>query len=318
MGAGHVEIQPEKATALKMAVDDAVVHQATGSLHASSSGLSFYYPTQIGNKHITKFAQCPTALEYKKFASYIEKRYVQLNQSGESLVKAVSKPEVGDDGVVSLSLAPEDIDKVIDVGYEVYAAQPGTDNLRYLGYDSELGYDEQSGLLYGLFDGRWPTLDGQPLMISLVDEDDESILYKAPIMLNGEHSNLLIEWNWKIEGESTGYYEIIGTWKGIDESGSSSRDFQRLEAGDKITPLYTSVHKDEITLKHSMKELTDYEKHEDKGREISFEENMNVEQEKLAEGDYLYQFIALDYLLSKSSFPAIEGHMSADGKLEWS
>ena len=62
-----------------------------------------------------------------------------------------------------------------------------------------------------------------------------SYLASCPVTVNGEESNLRICWLWDETEEEGGYYELLGTWNGIDHvTGISGRLSEQLEPGDEV------------------------------------------------------------------------------------
>ena len=94
--------------------------------------------------------------------------------------------------------------------------------------------DWDTGMIYSLFDGFWPTLDGQ--MIPLYDQFStlRSRRSLVPAKVNGEYTYLVVEF---APDSSTG--RVIGTNAGYDENGLPIRKTTRLSEGDRIIPIFT-------------------------------------------------------------------------------
>ena len=62
----------------------------------------------------------------------------------------------------------------------------------YLGSDTNIDADWDTGVFRDNFDGTWPMLDGHPVYIEITEEGDDYNLYSIPIKLNGEECNLQV------------------------------------------------------------------------------------------------------------------------------
>lgn len=105
-----------------------------------------------------------------------------------------------------------------------------------LGLDNVLEYTEDGDLI-DAWDGTWLTLNGQPVALYPVsDEDvDGDGLYITtkyiPALLNEERVNLIVEFN-----EETGEDSVLGAQK-ITETGVLGKGYIDLEPGDLIQPV---------------------------------------------------------------------------------
>lgn len=105
--------------------------------------------------------------------------------------------------------------------------------------------------------------------------EDRSV-YTAPITLNGEQTNLRIEYDF-----TSSEWRVCGTWSGIDpETGVASRDTQPLKDGDVIAPAYF-VFSDEFN---------DYIY----GDDITVSGDLQIEYDALPAADYSYSMSLYD------------------------
>ena len=164
------------------------------------------------------------------------------------------------------------------------------DNCEYmldLGTDDYVDLDWFTGECYDNFSGYWFALpDGQPLCVYLTevfydDNTDEYYnIYSAPIYINGEDTYLRIKQTYDYDGMTT---EILGTWDGISESGSASRDLYQLQVGDRICPCYPAY--DAYTGEYVM----DFY-----GDDYIYTGSAEIGEHMLYEGDYYYAFEIYD------------------------
>ena len=105
-----------------------------------------------------------------------------------------------------------------------------------LGLDNVIEYNDDGDLI-DAWDGTWLTLDGQPVALYPVsDEDvDDNGLYITtkftPVLLNGERVNLVIEFN-----EETGIDSVLGV-QDVTVTGVQPKGYRELEPGDIIQPV---------------------------------------------------------------------------------
>ena len=95
-------------------------------------------------------------------------------------------------------------------------------------------FDWQNSIVYSMFDGSWPTVDGQlvPLYDQTVTEHTQRSL--VPVKLNGDYTYLVVVFR---DGSTEG--SIIGANAGYDEGGFPIRETTKLKDGDIIIPVYT-------------------------------------------------------------------------------
>lgn len=213
-------------------LQNAVVYKKNGSMRRDSNGLSIYYPITMYSDEIDKYSEVYATNNYYYFVESIYDKIEAHNE--ESSVKVVKEAYVNEDNCLELDIEPSCFDYIDTIGYSLYTdANDGSDRLLYLGFDTDLGIDYDSGKIKDNFRGVWPSIEGQLLNLDVIEETDKYILYTAPIMLNDEETNLRVAWYWKGDN-GDGYYKIIGTWNGIDRSGKSSRRVEKLKEGDRI------------------------------------------------------------------------------------
>ena len=110
-----------------------------------------------------------------------------------------------------LELDEEMWEQITDAELEVFIDDGG--GYLDLGLDNVLAYDENDDLI-DAWNGTWLTLNGHPVAVYPVSEEDEDGdgLYVTtkfiPALLNGERVNLLVEFN-----EETGENRVLGAEK---------------------------------------------------------------------------------------------------------
>ena len=153
------------------------------------------------------------------------------------------------------------------------------DEVLLLGDTYDVECDWENGKFADMFDGYWISLpDGQNLSMTIVDKNEDFVIYTSPILLNGEETNLRIH-----QSLEDGSITVIGTWDGIDGNGAASRDFTKLKDGDKIVPLYTSYMLDD-----------DFTEGLYEGEEFVVSGDLELDYALMYEGDFMYAFVIED------------------------
>lgn len=277
-----------EAEALVSALDAAVIYQVAGSIHASSSGMSVYFPMEVTESDLDSLAGhyndvAPSA-SYKSFIDQALGNKSEALQSEEELIVIAEEPFLDDDGIYQFTIDPSSLNNIESVTFNLYLE--GEEDYLYLGNDNDLIMDWETGHVMDNFRGVWPTLNGYYVSFYIVDEQDDYILYSIPIMLNGEQTNLRVMWIWDEEEgdtEAGGEFVVLGAWSGIDdETGMSSRDIELIYSGDEIVPLYLIEDGD----------TGEYEWIS--GDPFLVEDYILVEESELFEGNYWYNFIITD------------------------
>ncbi len=165
----------------------------------------------------------------------------EFEVTGESKKITFSqKPGLDDEGTLSFTLNAKGIDNAALVYGYVYEYIENENDLLLLGETYDIYGDWETGHFEDGFDGYWLSLpDGQNLATYIVDYDEDYIIYTSPVEVNGVETNLRLRQNlddWSVT--------IEGIWNGIDENGMAARDVRKLNAGDEIVPVYTSINAD--------------------------------------------------------------------------
>ena len=253
------------SAALK-ALQDCIVYNKNGKAHANASGLSIYYPLQVGGSNEIGifsgicFSPYYLSLVDKVAKGYSEEEYdnsALFNDEGDWVNEDCENEDINDDyftyeddgnesQLITFAIEPQTDMEEGYYGFQLdeqgreYAT--GVEAFIYMYLDEEttvelgetydVNADWEQGIFIDNFDGKWLALpNGMPLATYVASVSEDSIIYAAPINLNGERTNL------RIRQDSEGTY-LEGVWDGIDENGAPSRDIRQLKAGDKIVAVY--------------------------------------------------------------------------------
>lgn len=154
--------------------------------------------------------------------------------SGRAMVGSRTLELTEKDGRNVLELSEDMWEQITDAELNVFV----DDGEGYidLGLDNILDYTEDGDLIDN-WDGTWLTLDGQPVALyPISDEDiDDNGLYITtkftPVLLNGERVNLVLEFN-----EETGEDKVLGVQE-VTPTGVQGKGYLDLNEGDVIQPL---------------------------------------------------------------------------------
>lgn len=160
-------------------------------------------------------------------------------------------------------------------------------NTTLLSFQIRSNVDWDNGTVEDMFDGLWYMLgDGQVLAAYIVEEGEDYDIYTAPILLNGEQTNLRIKKQYHDDGYDN---FILGTWDGIDENGQADKTVRKLRQGDVITPVYYTYDENG----EYVDDMT--------GDEYVYDGDTKVYDNFLPSADYLYSFCIED-IFGNSSY----------------
>ncbi|WP_106627502.1 clostripain-related cysteine peptidase [Selenomonas massiliensis] len=247
------------AAALVRAVDDACIYKVHGDYRRRGGGISSYYSYDGDEDGFSAYVDQDAALMEQKCLLYTM-LYGELPDEAEEMLAGRSNME----HVEALPTARRQIfqvdaleDRAVDVDahgnafVRLSAAEmDGLTSVRcnllyigeeegvvlYLGSDTNVDADWDSGVFKDNFDGTWPMLDGHPVYIEIVEEGDDYNLYSIPIKLNGRECNLQVAYSYADER-----YRILGARRGLEANGMSDRNLIRLRPGDMVTTIHYAM-----------------------------------------------------------------------------
>ena len=247
------------AAALVRAVEDACIYKVHGDYRRRGGGISSYYSYDGDEDGFSAYVDQDAALMEQKCLLYTM-LYGELPDEAEEVLAGRSSME----HVEALPTARRQIfqvdaleDRAVDVDahgnafVRLSAAEmDGLTSVRcnllyigeeegvvlYLGSDTNVDADWDSGVFKDNFDGTWPMLDGHPVYIEIVEEGDDYNLYSIPIKLNGRECNLQVAYSYADER-----YRILGARRGLEANGMSDRNLIRLRPGDMVTTIHYAM-----------------------------------------------------------------------------
>lgn len=308
-------------------LDSAVISVVNGPQHEGAGGLSLYYPLSVqGSDELSTFADVCTSTYYLAFVDSVA--YGDSSDDYESYDNSYICQDCQDlwdcgySGAENIDGSSENYDfdsesSYIEIG-SVYFDENGTYTVPvingdyfsyatcslfaefdgasvYLGEDDNVIIDGENMLIQDNFDGSWPALEGYPLAIEAVSLTDDMTVYTCPIRLNGEDTNLRIEYHY-----SENNWKVLGAWDGIDpETGAAAKETIRLKDGDVIAPLYLAIYDE------------DYEYIE--AGEFVLDGEPEIEYLTLFDGDFSYSMTLYDIFGNYTYTPAVTFEIDENG-----
>ena len=173
--------------------------------------------------------------------------------------------------IYSIQLNKTDLDHLAAAN-GVLSFQNGDEVIR-LGNLGQTTIDWSTGLVFSMFDGSWPMLDGQMVRAEFLYGDEEgNVRFVIPARVNGLKMYLLGS------RSADGTTHLLGATQGYDENGFAIRGSIPLEAGMTIHPLFTAVSADGAEREYQGDAIT------------VPAEGLALTWERIPSGNYLYCF----------------------------
>ena len=177
--------------------------------------------------------------------------YVDDHDTASEVITFADKPQLDDEGTAWFKLDQNGINNATTVSGVVYEVSENGKDLISLGetydifpYEGAGAKTSEDAWTIGAFcdgfDGKWLSLpDGQNLCLTVIDANENNIVYSSPITLNGKECFLRFKQNYKNDKVI-----VEGVWSGINENGIVDRTTGSLKKGDVIVPRYKAYSAD--------------------------------------------------------------------------
>ncbi len=231
-----------KALALMRAIENFVPYKTSAS-RKDLGGVSLYFPLYYDPTALTAYFTLCSSQAYKNYLSGI-----YLNNGGINLTFS-DRGSIGEDGCFKVSLTQESKKYLKSVEFSILslAENPeGTMKIVQMGVDNDIGSDWENLTFKSNFRGVWMALNGAYLNFSVVESNEEYVIFSAPVIANGARSNLRFMFVWDDSYFNGGYYKIIGLWNGLDEYNLADKQITPLKEGDEITLLCKKINPESI------------------------------------------------------------------------
>ena len=151
--------------------------------------------------------------------------------------------------IYSIQLNKTDLDHLASAS-GVLSVKEGDEVIR-LGNLGQTTIDWSTGLVFSMFDGSWPMLEGHMVRAEFLYGDEEgNVRFVIPARVNGLKMYLLGS------RSADGKAELLGATQGYDENGFAIRGYIPLEAGMTLHPLFTAVSADGAEREYQGDEIT--------------------------------------------------------------
>lgn len=266
------------------AINDSVLYNLDTSRAHKTSGLSIYFPLKDKEKmeeNLELYSKTGFSQTYIDFITNFQKKMTTFTENDE-IEYDLKKPNK-DTIFYHINFDEEDIDKISEVYLRVFMLNEDDDLKDYsyvgLGYSNNTYFDEANASYKEQFDKDWLFLDNQPLSLSILSDNEDTIEYEVPVIYNGQGMLLLFSYD-KVTKAST----IQGLKAGYDPfTGKVDNEFYQLKKGDTIIPMYQAYH--------------DIRKHFEwvEGKEIIVTDNTTIKRKNIEADAYIIAFIYKDY-----------------------
>lgn len=289
------ELLPKTSQNLINVVNDTVVYKVQGKYRKNGSGISGFYPYDGDDDIYNMYAQLNAAPLSSK-CLYYHQIYGVVPPAANELLSGnydiqVPQPtqrqqvfnideledleiKVDKKNNAYVTLTPQQLENISAVYCNLAYVDTDEDVVLYLGSDGNVKGDWNKGRFTDNFTAKWPMLDGHPVFIEIVEENDNYNLYSIPIKLNNVRVNLQVAYDY-----SNDKYKILGA-KRNTRMGAADKHLIKLKKGDKITTLHYG-----LTISGDDSEFTEVEV-----ETFTINENPKFEDELLGDGEYLYCF----------------------------
>lgn len=227
------------ATELMRAIESLVPFKACGEEREGVGGISLYYPLWYEPDELNAYFEMCSSEQYK---SYLKGIY---SDSVGDTIRFADAGSKGEDGSFDIKLTDESRRYLKSVEFSLLAYIDDDPDVPFeivqFGIDNDLSSDWDSLSFKSNFRGVWLALDGVYLNFSVVESNDDYVMFSAPVKANGVRSNLRFMFVWDDSYFNGGYYKIIGLWNGLGENNLADKQIVPLKEGDRITALRKSI-----------------------------------------------------------------------------
>ena len=303
------KLMPQTSQRLIDAVNDAVVYKVNGAYRNNGAGISGFYPYDGQDQIYGMYAQQQGATLPQKCLYYHLLYGVMPPEANDVLNGNYEIPppqpvqkqilfdvsqledlkiQVDKDNNAFVTLNAQQMELLSSVHCNLAYVDTESEVALYLGSDADVKSDWDAGRFTDNFRAVWPMLDGHPVFVEIVEENENYNLYSIPIRLNGERVNLQVAYDFK-----TSKYKILGA-KRLSKNGVADKNLIKLSKGDRLTTLHygISVEGDDSDFTEVAVDT------------FTIDDNPKFEDEELGDGEYLYcfEFVTPDNESATSEF----------------
>ena len=247
------DLIPVSSKNLISAIDNAVVYKINGEYRDKGAGISGFYPYDGDNETLDIYDGVYAAPQSHKYLyrylmngsmpagaqSLLDVDVSQVFQTsgGETFFSIDDledmKIQVDGNNNAFVTLTQEQMDNLSSIRCNLAYVDVSRNVMLYLGSDTTVDVDWDKGTCKDDFDGTWLMLDGHPVYVEVIAEEDDYDLYSIPIKLNGQRCSLEIAYDYRKKA-----FKILGA-RPINRNRSvSDKQLIKLQSGDRITTLH--------------------------------------------------------------------------------
>lgn len=224
---------------LTKAIEDAVIYRVYGESRLYSGGLSIFFPYMDRDYLTENFAAYESVDFIEAYEQFLATFIGEMLFDTEEVRLVSSQPTQEADDSYSITIREEDRQDVMTIYNFVGLVMDDVgDYVISLGFDSDVYYDETTGIVKDNFNGYWTGLNNNLVSLYIMEEQDDYNLYTIPAYLNGELVDIIAAWYWDESLAAGGYYEVLGAMPFSDDA-FSDKAFYDLQIGDTIQLVYT-------------------------------------------------------------------------------
>lgn len=259
-------------------MDKLVIYTRSGDKSATA-GISLYYPFAYDRKELQTYIEtCPI----KGYAKLLKHTYGNLPAQMLSFADKGSASKSGD---FKIALTPDSGRYLASVTYTLYRQDPkNPKNYILMGTDCNIKQDWDKLTFCSDFYPTWPALWGEPLLTSVYLMIPHAVAFSAPVNAEGDKTELIAVYQFENK-YSEGSYVECALWGGVDANGVPSRDYEILQAGDKVAAYAATGPSRSDTVLQETVTIPDG---------ASDEEANQVVEVALEDGRYRLQFVVTD------------------------
>lgn len=228
---------------LGQVLNEAVIYVRNGKYHDGAAGIGVFYPLDNNPETVDKYMEVSVSSNYNIYLNSIVKGAQSPSEGGSPPSQArteynnemqnfLNYTSVNEDDYYELNIGGN-MDTVKSVGVNVYHYNNDNNGVyEYLFTDSQPDSQWDSGLFtYDL--KKIPMLNNRLVTMNFAGWGGAYKIYSIPVIINGDKTNIRAAYN-----PETGEYEILGAWRGIDETGKADRYLEEIGLFDRITPIF--------------------------------------------------------------------------------
>ena len=217
--------------ALASALEDAVYYTVKGGARSSSKGLSFCLAQDMSPEEMDVFALNCKSAPYLALLDAVDENWTAPDWVYEKARRLTPIDELDAyrmewemteiDGLPALRFLVKG-SRFLDCMFNLYRLDEDSDTICLLGTsDTLIDWDEEGNPCYMInAPTAWPSIEGEPCCIELVEVSGGTFLYNAPIRMDQARTNLRVR-GVRTFDEASGRwvdeYEALGLWEGYDE-----------------------------------------------------------------------------------------------------